>query len=58
MAVEALAWKLTGCLVRELEPEGLIQVTAIHEISFGQLNSVLTIHHFNIDGPEAKSNNP
>ncbi len=25
MAVEALAWKLSGCLVRELEPEGLIQ---------------------------------
>ena len=25
MAVEALAWKLSGCLVRELEPDGLIQ---------------------------------
>ena len=39
MAVEALAWKLSGCLVRELDPSGAVAKDG--RIKTGRLANIL-----------------
>ena len=41
MAVEALAWKLSGCLVRELDPSGAVAKDG--RIKTGRLANILLI---------------